>query len=273
MNDRTLSKEDYEEPRCPLCMPTEVVSIPCGRVIEKLDEYLGRNDYASAQRHLKYWLDEAEAGLDRRGALTVINEQIGLYRKTDKPDEGLCAIEKALALVEELKMGDSVTAATTFVNAATAYKAFGDAEKALPLYERAREIYEDSLDGNDSRLGGLYNNMALTLTALEKYDDALALYEKAIEIMSNNDNGEAEEAITYCNLADLAAARYGEAEGEKMIYAYLDKAYELLDTKTLPRNGYYAFVCEKCAPTFGYYGYFLAEQKLTEQAREIYERS
>lgn len=62
-----ISREDYEEPRCLLNMHPEVVSIPVGRVIEKLDSYLNQNDYSSAERHLEYWLSEAEAGEDDRG--------------------------------------------------------------------------------------------------------------------------------------------------------------------------------------------------------------
>jgi len=53
---------------------------------------------------------------------------------------------------------------------------------------------------------------------------------------------------------------------------YLDRAWQLLDTPSLPRDGYYAFVCEKCAPVFGYYGYFAEEAKLTGRAKEIYGR-
>ena len=48
-------------------------------------------------------------------------------------------------------------------------------------------------------------------------------------------------------------------------------AKKLLDTPTLPQNGYHAFVCEKCAPTFEYYGYFLYANELKERAKRIYE--
>ena len=51
------------------------------------------------------------------------------------------------------------------------------------------------------------------------------------------------------------------------------KAEKLLYTESLPRDGYYAFVCEKCAPVFAYYGYFLTEQELHRRAGEIYERA
>ena len=54
--DGILSKDDYEEPRCLLNMHPEVTPIPVGRIIDKLDSYLNKNDYDAAERHLKYWL-------------------------------------------------------------------------------------------------------------------------------------------------------------------------------------------------------------------------
>lgn len=265
-----LKSEDYEEPRCLLEMHPETVAIPTGRVIEKLDEYLDRNDYASAERHLRYWRGEAEAVGDDRGRLTVLNEQIGLYRKMEKEPETLQAIENALKLAETPDMDDTVTCGTTLINAATAYKAFGRAKAALPLYQKARSIYESRLDPSDGRLGALYNNMALTLMELSELSEAETLFHAALEIMRQQPHGEAEAAITWLNLADLASAEGG---AEEKIEACLDRAEALLNTESLPRNGHYAFVCEKCAPVFGYYGYFLAEKDLAERARIIYEEN
>lgn len=268
-----LSKEDYEEPRCPLNMHPEYRPIPVRRVLEKLDSFLEKNDYDSAERHLRYWISEAEAGNDLRGKLTILNELIGIYRKTAKETECLQAISDAISLTESGKIGEEISLGTTLINAATGYKAFGKAKDAIPLYRRARTLYETHLDSNDSRLGGLYNNMALALTELEFYSEAEELYQKAIEVMKQQENGELEIAITYLNIADLNAARTGVEEGEEEINKYLMQAQELLNTESVPRNGYYAFVCEKCAPVFGYYGYFLVEQELNRRAREIYERS
>ena len=66
---------------------------------------------------------------------------------------------------------------------------------------------------------------------------------------------------------------HGLEKGEQKISQYLDTAAALLDDPSLPRDGYYAFVCEKCAPTFDYYGYFLVADDLNERARTIYERA
>ena len=135
------------------------------------------------------------------------------------------------------------------------------------------EIYEKELQSDDPRLGGLYNNLGLTLTDLKRFDEAEEYYNKAINVMSNNKNGELEIAITYLNLCDLNEAKLGSEQSEKIIDEYIEKAYELLNRDYLPRNGYYAFVCEKCAPTFGYFGRFLYQKELSDRARCIYERN
>ena len=74
-------------------------------------------------------------------------------------------------------------------------------------------------------------------------------------------------------LANAVEAEHGLEKAEAKIGQYLDKAADLLDQPHLPRNGYYAFVCEKCASVFGYFGYFLYEKELSRRASEIYERA
>ena len=56
---------------------------------------------------------------------------------------------------------------------------------------------------------------------------------------------------------------------EEYINKYLAKAQSILDEHTT-QNGYYAFVCEKCASVFGYYGWFFFENELKDRARRIY---
>lgn len=278
MND-TLQPEDYKEPACIFCTDfyqpekQSVTPVPLSRILAKLDEDLGRNDYAAAERHLAYWMKEAGEGGDLRGLLSLENERMGLYRKLGRKDAAIACAEAALELSERTELGDSVTGATTCLNAATVYKAFGMAETALPYYERARAIYETRLQADDPRLGGLYNNMALALCDLGRFAEARDCYEKALAVMEQAPNGELEQAITQLNLCDLAAAERGLLEAEDEIERRLDAAEKLLETETLPRGGYYAFVCEKCAPTFTYYGRFAYASELEERARSIYERA
>ena len=277
MSDFTIQKEDYEEPACPFCVDRwkdepPVKPVPIRRIIQKLDEHLSYNDYISGERHLLYWLGEATDGNDKRGMLTIYNELMGIYRKTNRKEEALESLSEALKLVENTDLDFTVTAGTTYINAATVYKAFGYPEKSLPLFQKAQKIYESELSGSDSRLAGLYNNMALTLVDLKLYNEAYGYYEKAISVNSQNENGELETAITYLNIANAKELESGLEKAEEEIAQYIEKAYKLLTIESIPKNGYYAFVCEKCAPTFSYYGYFYYENDLKERAKKIYER-
>ena len=97
--------------------------------------------------------------------------------------------------------------------------------------------------------------------------------------MGHVENGELEQAITYLNMADAVEAQArvmpqdDESATEDEIERLLDTAFDLLDTPTLPRDGYYAFVCEKCAPAFGHHGYFLADEDLRTRANDIYAKA
>lgn len=248
-----------------------VKPVPQQRIREKMDEYMDHRDYAGAERHLRYWLEEARLGHDQRGELMVLNELIGHYRKTAERDKAMTCADEALALLDRLELRGSISEGTTCVNIATAASAFDDHARAIELFERARAIYERSAATEPQLLGGLYNNMALTCTSLGHYEDALALYELAMEQMSRSKYGELEQAITCLNMANLVEARDGMEAGESQIYALLDRAEALLDTESLPRDGYYAFVCEKCAPTFEYYGYFADAERYTRASERIYE--
>ena len=279
MTDRQgfLRPEDYKEPECPLCMdpPGEkekIRPVPQQRIIDKMDEYMSRRDYKGAERHLLYWLEEAEAGNDRRGELMLRNELVGHYRKVSDRVKAYENGEKALKLVKDLEFEGTISAGTTYINVATAHNAFGDDDTALRLFAMAREVYEQIPGTDPGLLGGLYNNMALACVNVKKYDEAYELYDRALSQMSMVENGELEQAITYLNIADAVSSEKGMENAENEIYGYVDKAYELLNMPGTLRDGYYAFVCEKCAPSFSYYGYFLAADELTKRAEKIYER-
>ena len=272
-----LEKEDYIDPRCVLCgKPGEeetLQPVPVGRILDRLREYEDRNDWPAVERHLKYWLEEAEANRDERGQLTLNNELMGYYRKQGKQEEAFAHAERAAELVEKLGMEDTVTAGTTWVNAGTVREAFGDPVGGLAFFEMARANYEKNLPADDGRLGGLYNNMALALTVCGRYGEAEEMFRRAIGVMAKQEHGELEQAITWLNMADAAEANLGAEEAEETAEEYLGRAEELLNEPSLPRNGYYAFVCEKCAPVFGHYGWFAAEAELRKRAKEINDRA
>ncbi|MBQ0099406.1 MAG: tetratricopeptide repeat protein [Firmicutes bacterium] len=267
-----MDKEDYEEPCCPFKTPDKKERVDIGRVISKLDEYLNVKDYDSCERHLIYWLTEAKEKQDDHSCLTIYNEQVGLYRKIQKEKECLTAIESALNLVEKMGSNNTISLGTTYLNCATGYKAFDKDEKALELYKKAKVIYEKELDKSDSRLAGLYNNMAVAYMDLKYFSESEILFNNALSILENKDNN-LDCAITYCNLCDLYYAKDGIEKAKSKIADFLFNAYNILNDEKIVKDGYYAFVCEKCALTFNYYGYEKIEKDLLERAKEIYERA
>jgi len=268
-----LDREDYVEPACALCgKPGEepaLKPVPRDRILQKMREYEDRSDWNGAERHLKYWLEEAKAGRDGRGQLMLNNELMGFYRKQGKRKEAEEHRAAALELIEKLGMEETVTAGTTWVNAATVHEAFGDEAGALVLFWKARENYEKNLPPEDERLGGLYNNMGLALASAGRYGEAEELFGRAIAVMEKQEHGENEQAITWLNLADVFSAALSPEEAEAKVNDCLERAEALLDAESLPRDGYHAFVCDKCAPVFGYYGWFMTEKKLETRAAGI----
>ncbi len=272
-----LRPEDYIEPACPFCTdayktekPRETV--PVDRVLSRLDALLSKNDTEGAERHLIYWLGECSRTGDMRARLTLLDEMMGLMRKMGKNEEATDAANEAILLVRELKQENTRCHGTVLLNAATVHKAFGRNKKAIELYESSRKILE-SLPTPASLLAGLYNNAATAYTTEKEYEKARELFKKALGIMLETENGECDAAITCLNLADLTAAEKGAEDGEKEIEEYLDKAEALLEAKKYANEGYYAFVCDKCAPVFMHYGRFFYGKELKTRAEEIYERA
>lgn len=273
-----IDKFDYLEPPCALCGGKDFYypdkdapagRIPVARILDKVDSLFGKNDYKEAGRLLVYWKNEAVAMGDKQGELSVQSELVGYYRKQNDSENGLASAARALALVEELEQGDLASGATVFINCATAYQAFGMAEDSIPLYHRAKEIYEKVLPPADPRFGGLYNNMALALVDLKRFQEAADAYASALAVMEQAPRGEAECAITYINLAYL----YEGLGNADKIAGCMDKAYALLQSENLPRNGYYAFVLEKCAPAFLDFGRREIYEQLKKTSEEIYARN
>ncbi|MBQ4506081.1 MAG: tetratricopeptide repeat protein [Firmicutes bacterium] len=273
-----LKKEDYLEPDCPfdtsMWEKNEAAGmIPMDRVMEKEDELLSRSDYAGAERILRYWISEAESLGDKRGVFLVENELMGLYRKLGNEEKARASMDVALALIPELGYGDAVSGATCYINAGTVLKAFGDPQGAMELFEKARPIYEEKVKSSDWRLGGMYNNLGLVYFDLDRYDEALEVYDKALSVVRDIPGQQPEAAITMLNIADVYVFKYGFAEGESRIRGAIEQAWVYLNVPGQEQSGNYAFVCEKCAPVFEYYGYTEYADECRVRAKRIYERA
>ncbi len=250
----------------------KTAAVDTGRIAAKLDSLLDKEEWAQAEKLLSYWLGEATIGNDRRGQFFIYNELIGLKRKLQKADEALAAADEALKLGEELDIMDSVGGATAYVNAGTALEAFGRPQEAVLMYKKALPVYESGLPHGSAKLGSLYNNLAIALSLCENYEEALACYDKALNIMSGVEGGRIEQALSYLNMADTYQAMLGLEDGIEKIEDCLEKAQLMLDSEDLKRDGYYAFMADKCIGSFEYFGYFAYAAELKKRVREIYDR-
>ena len=276
MNDNDgIRREDYEEPQCPLIdpatgQPCRSESVPVRRVIEKLDEYCANKDFTGAERHLKYWLAEAREFRDRRGEFSVLNEMMGFYRKQGRKEDAVAHASAALELMDRIGYGETMSGATCYINVGTVYDNFGEAEQALPYFRKAQAILESLPHTDNGKAGGLYNNMGLALMDTGHHVQAIEYFKKAYELMENVEHGELEQAITLLNMADALSLDKGLEKAQPEIDACMVKAKELLDTPDLVRDGYYAFVSERCAPGFYCYGYSEFGDEIAERAEMVY---
>ena len=136
-------------------------AIPAEDVIRDFDRLLGQDRSREAEEFLYGWLKKAGELADWRGELTLQNELMGFHRSSGKEALGLQAVREGIQLIQDHGMEETLTAGTTFLNAATTLKAFGRAEEAIPWYERAEKLYNRLLGEGDYRFAGLCNNLAL----------------------------------------------------------------------------------------------------------------
>lgn len=234
--------------------------------IKELDSLFAKEDLQGAEACAVKWLDLAREYGDKPGELIILNEMTGFYRQTKNEEKGLAAVNEAFALLDSFDF-DKKTAATIYLNGATTMKAFGKSAEAMKFYEKSHGLFLEILDKNDPLFAGFYNNKALALQDLKSYSEAEEHFIKAIKITESNKKNELETAISLVNLAHLY---YEIDSGDERINGLMDKALDILDCPDYYGYEKYAFTCRKCAPSFGFFGFFLAEKKLNERADRIY---
>ena len=253
--------------KCTSCSKESYKTVPIARVMDKLDELFSRNDLPAVGRLLEYWENEARNLGDKRGLLEILNEEIGYFRRTNDKEKGVSVVREAFELIKELNAEELVSSGTVYVNGATTLKAFGMPEAAMPYYEKARIIYERELDPTDYRIAAFHNNISSAYKDLGDIENAEKACFEAISILEKREGFLGEIAVTLCNIAHM----YHERDPfDERVYSLMDRAWECLTSDKNERNGDFAFLCSKCYPSFGYFGYFEREAELKDLTEKIY---
>ena len=243
-------------------------SIPISRFIDRLDACFNRNDMKGARDCIRFWENEARRLGDKRGLLTVLNEAIGYYRRTKKKARAFEALEESLLLADELGQSHTLSGAAIYINAATTLSFFGNPEKALDLYGKAAACFEEVRKTECYEYAALLNNRAAALNELKRFDDAENDWLSAISVLRQIGHHDGEIAVSLLMLAHLTFDRDDTAyeKVEKLV----DEAWECINSDDQPKDGNYAYILRKCAPSLDYFQRPMEAQACRDVANEIY---
>ena len=250
-------------------------SIDTNRFLKNLDMFFNKNDLPGAGDYLSFWENEARNINDEHALLTILNEYLGYCRRTNNEVKALKTIDECKLLIEKLNLSNTISAATIYINAATTYYHFGNIESGLILYEKARKCYVDLKKTDSYEYATLLNNSAGALTSLKKYDDAEKNYLEAIEILKHIGNHESEIALSLVMIAHITFDKTDNADDSiyNKVESLLDEAYMYLKSDNIIRNGNFAFILDKCAPSFDYFKRPGQANAMRELSKQIYNKT
>jgi len=203
--------------------------------------------------------------------------------------------QSALDLFEKARRVYENTAGTRPELLGGLYNNMGLALAALKQFKDAGGLFEKALEQMSKVPGGeleqaiTYLNMADALEAETRektqapagissaqtretvYAEEPDVNVAGMQTMKAADGAEISSEAAEADAGDIESIPDDyDQKAQDQINAWLEQAFSLLDHTEAPHDGYYAFVCEKCAPVFSYYGYFLEADELARRAKDIY---
>lgn len=191
-----------------------VTGMDIAQVLTEYDSMFGVKELDEIETFLVEQIDKAYAEPDYYSAVTLLNEIIGFCRDTSRNEKGLKYCRQDLALMREMGLEGSVEYATSLLNVANAYRAFGKWEDSLALYQQTQEIYLEKLPAGEFNYASLYNNWSLLYQEMQDFDNARIMLEKALEVVSGYPDAMMPIATTHCNLAVTLLHLYQEKRRE-----------------------------------------------------------
>lgn len=191
-------------------------------IFHHLDEYVKNKETEKAVKFLLEQLNDGDLSL--AAEVSVNNELIGLYRDGGWVEECIAQCKKQITWMEEMQSLDAASAATIMLNIANALRACGSLEDSYHLFKKAEEIYAYTIDAQDYRMAGLYNNLCITLMEMDRLDEAYDYALKALEIISKMPEAALEIAVTHQNISNI----YMKQGKPKQAREESEKAYKIL---------------------------------------------
>lgn len=191
-------------------------------ILEKSDALFAKGEAKEACAYLENCLQGACAESDWQSQLTIENELMGYYRSISHLDRAWEYAHKAIEIVGQHNLDETLAGMTTYLNIANIYRASGQVDKAMELYLQVEKVYKRENLEVDYRLGGLYNNMSVASLEAGKLSDAVEYGEKAVKVLEQVPDSADERATVYGNLA--GAFLHSKQPDFERVQSYLDRA-------------------------------------------------
>lgn len=171
------------------------------RVLDEYDNMFGKHSLEEIEAFLTEKVREAETEPDEFSELTLLNEMVGFYRDTSQMEKGLDCCKKTMELSEQLGLQGTVEYATSLLNVANAYRAFGRYQESLSLHQQVYDIYKKKLPERDFSFASLFNNWSLLYQEMGEFEDAAEMLKKAMAVVDTYPEAVMQQATTRSNLA------------------------------------------------------------------------
>ena len=171
--------------------------------------------------------------------LFILNELIGYYRVTSQKEDGNRVALQLINILSVKGYDHTLYQATSFLNIATMYRAFGQLDQALSLYQETQRIYE-KVNAHDEELSSFYNNYSLLYLELGQYQKAIDLALCALKIVKKNQDYP-KMAVSYANLSQMYLSINQKEQAKECV----NKALELFENHAQHDSHYYSALATK----------------------------
>ena len=218
------------------------------KVLTEYDAMFGVNSLEEIEAFLSEKISEAEAESDNDSKLTLLNEQMGFYRDISKKEKCLECCKKNMELLDEMGLAGTAEYATSLLNVANAYRAFGLHNESLELHRKVEEIFLNKLPENAFAFASLYNNWSLLYQEMGEFENAARMLKKAKRVVDLYKDAKIEQATTRTNLAATLLALYRDKQDDEKYneaMKYLEEALAIFEEDGGKNSHYSAALAAK----------------------------
>lgn len=189
------------------------------KILSQYDAMFGKNSLKEIEAYLVSVIEEAEKKGEKGILVTLLNEIIGFCRDTTQKEKALHYCDWLQAILKEMHLEGRIDYATSLLNVANAYRAFGLFKESLALYQIVENTYNGQIEPTDFMYASLYNNWSLLYQEMEDYESARDLLKKALAIADAYPDAVIPQAVSRTNLAaTLLQIKTKQAYEEAVIY-------------------------------------------------------